>query len=154
MHHCVCTGAAHHLRGRKTTKRNEKKIKKKTGFVRSGIRTHALYRGPEVSFTLLTKEQSYHLESGALDHSAILTTLFSLLGKHGRIWISHSFITKSISSHLGIEPRTFGLEVQRAILCANGTRHTLSLPTCITLSLLYNIRTKKTRTAPCGGKNS
>ena len=25
------------------------------------------------------------------------------------------------SSHLGIEPRTFGLEVQRAILCANGT---------------------------------
>ena len=24
-------------------------------------------------------------------------------------------------SHLGIEPRTFGLEVQRAILCANGT---------------------------------
>ena len=28
---------------------------------------------------------------------------------------------KSQSSHLGIEPRTFGLEVQRAILCANGT---------------------------------
>ena len=27
----------------------------------------------------------------------------------------------NISSHLGIEPRTFGLEVQRAILCANGT---------------------------------
>ena len=27
------------------------------------------------------------------------------------------------SSHLGIEPRTFGLEVQRAILCANGTPH-------------------------------
>ena len=25
-------------------------------------------------------------------------------------------------SHLGIEPRTFGLEVQRAILCANGTK--------------------------------
>ena len=28
---------------------------------------------------------------------------------------------KKVSSHLGIEPRTFGLEVQRAILCANGT---------------------------------
>ena len=28
---------------------------------------------------------------------------------------------EKISSHLGIEPRTFGLEVQRAILCANGT---------------------------------
>ena len=28
---------------------------------------------------------------------------------------------KKKSSHLGIEPRTFGLEVQRAILCANGT---------------------------------
>ena len=28
-------------------------------------------------------------------------------------------------SHLGIEPRTFGLEVQRAILCANGTGLTL-----------------------------
>ena len=28
---------------------------------------------------------------------------------------------KKESSHLGIEPRTFGLEVQRAILCANGT---------------------------------
>ena len=27
-------------------------------------------------------------------------------------------------SHLGIEPRTFGLEVQRAILCANGTHVT------------------------------
>ena len=30
---------------------------------------------------------------------------------------------KLFSSHLGIEPRTFGLEVQRAILCANGTIH-------------------------------
>ena len=28
---------------------------------------------------------------------------------------------KIVPSHLGIEPRTFGLEVQRAILCANGT---------------------------------
>ena len=28
---------------------------------------------------------------------------------------------KKVSSHLGIEPRTFGLEVQRAIRCANGT---------------------------------
>jgi hypothetical protein len=30
-------------------------------------------------------------------------------------------------SHLGIEPRTFGLEVQRAILCANGTQMTSSV---------------------------
>ena len=28
---------------------------------------------------------------------------------------------QKVPSHLGIEPRTFGLEVQRAILCANGT---------------------------------
>ena len=28
---------------------------------------------------------------------------------------------QNTTSHLGIEPRTFGLEVQRAILCANGT---------------------------------
>ena len=32
-------------------------------------------------------------------------------------------VRKIFSSHLGIEPRTFGLEVQRAILCANGTPH-------------------------------
>ena len=36
---------------------------------------------------------------------------------------------KSQSSHLGIEPRTFGLEVQRAILCANGT-------VCIAIGIL------------------
>ena len=33
----------------------------------------------------------------------------------------HFFLQKLVSSHLGIEPRTFGLEVQRAIRCANGT---------------------------------
>ena len=37
-------------------------------------------------------------------------------------WIS-TLNPKDFSSHLGIEPRTFGLEVQRAILCANGTPH-------------------------------
>ena len=31
---------------------------------------------------------------------------------------------KKPSSHLGVEPRTFGLEVQRAIHCANGTLDT------------------------------
>ena len=36
--------------------------------------------------------------------------------------------SKDFSSHLGIEPRTFGLEVQRAILCANGTPHWMCLP--------------------------
>ena len=43
-------------------------------FVRSGIWTHALIRGPE--FSLPTPYQGArieHLESGALDHSAILT---------------------------------------------------------------------------------
>ena len=34
---------------------------------------------------------------------------------------------RKMSSHLGIEPRTFGLEVQRAIRCANGTP--LNVPT-------------------------
>merc|ERR1711872_134887 len=38
-----------------------------------------------------------------------------------RIEYNGSCFTKNLSSHLGIEPRTFGLEVQRAILCANGT---------------------------------
>ena len=36
--------------------------------------------------------------------------------------------TQNRSSHLGIEPRTFGLEVQRAILCANGTLAILRNP--------------------------
>ena len=78
-------------------------------------------RGPEVSSLPPIREQGFTLESGALDHSAILTccvswcaTLFGWRdGKTPRC--------KTISSHLGIEPRTFGLEVQRAILCANGT---------------------------------
>merc|ERR1712215_547880 len=67
---------------------------------------HALIRGPEFS-QIPIKESRQCLESGALDHSAILTLTFCGKKKH--------------SSHLGIEPRTFGLEVQRAILCANGT---------------------------------
>lgn len=40
-------------------------------FVRSGVRTHAHIRGPECS--TLRKQGKVHLESGALDHSAILT---------------------------------------------------------------------------------
>ena len=79
---------------------------RKNWFVRSGIWTHALIRGPEFS-QIPIKEPRQCLESGALDHSAILTLTFCSKKKH--------------SSHLGIEPRTFGLEVQRAILCANGT---------------------------------
>ena len=46
-------------------------------------------------------------------------------------WCSRSVISnsgqrkgKKSSSHLGVEPRTFGLEVQRAIHCANGTQDT------------------------------
>ena len=41
----------------------------KNQVVRSGIRTHAHIRGPECSPT----QVRYNLESGALDHSAILT---------------------------------------------------------------------------------
>ena len=55
---------------------------------------------------LCIAEQELCLESGALDHSAILTSY----------WQPKQFLI-----HLGIEPRTFGLEVQRAILCANGS---------------------------------
>ena len=44
-------------------------------FVRKGIRTPALIRGPEFSSLLPIREQGMNLESGALDHSAILTLL-------------------------------------------------------------------------------
>ena len=44
--------------------------------VRKGIRTPALIRGPEISFLLPIRRQGFHLESGALDHSAILTVIF------------------------------------------------------------------------------
>ena len=43
----------------------------KKSFVRSGIRTHARIRGPEHPLAFAGKD---FLESGALDHSAILTT--------------------------------------------------------------------------------
>jgi hypothetical protein len=48
---------------------DDKKLKKI--FVRSGIWTHALRRGPECSLTISEQET---LESGALDRSAILTS--------------------------------------------------------------------------------
>ena len=41
--------------------------------VRKGIRTPALIRGPEFSYSLPIRKQGLNLESGALDHSAILT---------------------------------------------------------------------------------
>ena len=47
--------------------------------VRSGIRTHAHIRGPENS--LMVHEKVTSLESGALDHSAILT-LMRVLGNN------------------------------------------------------------------------
>ena len=50
----------------------EEKVGKNV-FVRSGIWTHALIRGPEISYSLPIGEQGLNLESGALDHSAILT---------------------------------------------------------------------------------
>ena len=45
--------------------------KQQKSFVRSGIRTHARIRGPEHPLAFAGKD---FLESGALDHSAILTT--------------------------------------------------------------------------------
>ena len=50
-------------------------------FVRSGIWTHALMRGPEFSIALPIKRARLCLESGALDHSAILT-LMRVLGNN------------------------------------------------------------------------
>ena len=52
---------------------------KKNKIVRSGIRTHAHIRGPERSSPMLKSEGILHLESGALDHSAILTMSFTKL---------------------------------------------------------------------------
>ena len=49
--------------------------KRKKDFVRSGIRTHARIRGPEHPLAVAGKD---YLESGALDHSAILTTCSAL----------------------------------------------------------------------------
>ena len=45
-----------------------------------------------------------------------------LFGFHITGWLPKKW--KKLSSHLGVEPRTFGLEVQRAIHCANGTPDT------------------------------
>ena len=45
--------------------------------VRSGIRTHALIRGPEISVAIPYRGTRLSLESGALDHSAILTLVKS-----------------------------------------------------------------------------
>ena len=60
----ICTIANNAIYGK------EKKKKKKKNRVRSGIRTHALRRGPEHSTHSVGKGD---LESGALDRSAILT---------------------------------------------------------------------------------
>ena len=51
---------------------NNNEIVKGKNFVRSGIRTHAHISGPEFS-QMLMDLMGYNLESGALDHSAILT---------------------------------------------------------------------------------
>ena len=58
--------------------------------VRSGIRTHAHIRGPENS--LMRHEKGINLESGALDHSAILTydkyrkIIETLIVQHNKVW--------------------------------------------------------------------
>ena len=51
--------------------------------VRSGIRTHAHISGPEF-FQMLLQLKDYKLESGALDHSAILTC-FNLVKMNDQI---------------------------------------------------------------------
>ena len=62
----------------------------------------------------------------ACEAHVITTTLRKLLTVESSISLDWKTLPervrqKKVSSHLGIEPRTFGLEVQRAILCANGT---------------------------------
>ncbi len=54
-------------------RKGKKEVTKREIFVRNGVRTHALIRGPEISCPLLIRKQGINLESGALDHSAILT---------------------------------------------------------------------------------
>ena len=95
-----------------------KKFKKEGS---EGRHSFTLIRGPEFSHWPPIKEAKRSLESGALDHSAILTC-WNLCTQTARYLQLKQSLTKKASSHLGIEPRTFGLEVQRAILCANGTR--------------------------------
>ena len=55
---------------------------------------------------------------------------------------------KKLSSHLGVEPRTFGLEVQRAIHCANGTPDTHWL-----LKMVLFRNAEKMSTVPLQGLN-
>ena len=57
------------------------KKKKKDFDVRRGIRTPALIRGPEISSYPLSGDKAFSLESGALDHSAILTCLLASCNK-------------------------------------------------------------------------
>ena len=47
--------------------------------VRSAIRTHASIRRPERPFPLPNGKECYHLKSGALDRSAILTSAIGML---------------------------------------------------------------------------
>ena len=61
------------LHGQKIHVRHTGNVLPKIVVVRKGIRTPALIRGPEISFLLPIRRQGFHLESGALDHSAILT---------------------------------------------------------------------------------
>ena len=78
--------------------------------VRSGIRTHAHIRGPERSVSWWTRR--WYLESGALDHSAILTAdPFSLIYSENSSWclFSFYFVSKNMiqSSHMYLKIRLF-----------------------------------------------
>ena len=84
----------------------EKKNSVKSCLSEMGFEPMPSSRTRNLSCLLRIAEQGLCLESGALDHSAILTSYCQ---------------AKQLATHLGIEPRTFGLEVQRAILCANGS---------------------------------
>ena len=62
---------------------------------------------------------------GTRDNRYTMETCYGcrlLFGFHITGWLPKKW--KKLSSHLGVEPRTFGLEVQRAIHCANGTPDT------------------------------
>ena len=75
----------------------------------------------DVITTTLTKHLSsqnwiWSTVLGAGGTSGRFPPIGNILSRIGRV-----FGGGKISFHLGIEPRNFGLEVQRAILCADGT---------------------------------
>ena len=81
----------------------------------------------------------------ACEAHVITATLRKLLYKkiHARPLLpytgQHNFPSKKPPSHLGVEPRTFGLEVQRAIHCANGTSQRFPVFCIVLFPLHYRL---------------